>query len=209
MDFVSLFAGIGGFDAGLTRAGMTCVANVEKDQTCRSVLARHFPGVPQFDDVREFHAGSIAVRPGLICGGFPCQDLSVAGKRAGLAGKRSGLLHEFMRIVGEYAPAVVLIENVPGLLSSNGGRDMGVVVGRLADLGYGWAYRVLDAQWFALAQRRKRVFVVGCLGNVRRAAEILFERESLPWNPPPSREARTRVAAGLTSGSATDRKSVV
>lgn len=203
MEFASLFSGIEGFGLGLERSGMRCIAQVEKDASCRSVLARHFPDVQRFDDVREFNAGSIAVRPDLICGGFPCQDLSVAGKRAGLAGSRSGLWFEFKRCVADLLPQIVLIENVPGLLSSGRGRDFGIVVKGLADLGYGVGWRVLDAQWFGLAQRRKRVFVVGCLGNVRRAAEILFERESLPWDSPPSREARTRVAASLTSGTAT------
>jgi DNA (cytosine-5)-methyltransferase 1 len=107
-----------------------------------------------------------------------------------------------MRIVGEFTPAVVLIENVAGLLSSNEGRDMGTVVGRLGQLGYGWAYRVLDAQWFRVPQQRRRVFVVGCFGDCQRAAEILFERESLPWDSPPSREAGARVAATLSAGSA-------
>lgn len=124
-----------------------------------------------------------------------CQDLSVAGRGRGLAGERSGLFFEFMRIVQGLTPSWVLIENVPGLLSNDGGRAMGTVLGRLGQLGYGWAYRVLDAQWFGVAQRRRRVFIVGCLGDWRRAAEVLFERESLPWDSPPSREAGARVAA--------------
>ena len=136
----------------------------------------------------------------LICGGFPCQDLSVAGRRAGLAGERSGLFHEFMRITDEIAPTWVLIENVPGLLSSNDGRDMGTVTGTLADLGYGWAYRVLDAQYFGLAQHRKRVFIVGCLGDAGRAAQILFEPNCLPGHPAPRREAGERVTQSLTGG---------
>ncbi len=200
LTFGSLFAGIGGFDCGLDRAGLSCAFQVEKDTHCLSVLAKHWPDVPRFNDVSEFNATNLAVRPDWIVGGFPCQDLSVAGKRAGLAGKRSGLFHEFMRIVSEFTPAGVLIENVPGLLSSNGGRDMGVVVGAMADLGYGWCYRVLDAQYFGVAQRRRRVFIVGHLGGVRRAAEILFESESLPWHPAPRREARTRVAYAIAAG---------
>lgn len=203
MTFGSLFAGIGGFDCGLKRAGLECAFQVEKDTACLSVLAHHYPHTPRFADVKDFNRGSIAVRPDWIVGGFPCQDLSVAGRRAGLAGKRSGLFGEFARIVDEFRPRGVLVENVPGLLSSNGGQDMATVVGALGELGYGWAYRMLDAQWFGLAQRRKRVFIVGCLGSTRRAAEILFERESLPWDSSPSREEGKRVAAGLTSGTAT------
>lgn len=201
LTFGSLFAGIGGFDLGLESSGMSCVWQVEKDEQCRKALAARFPGASRFEDVRNVGANEL-VRPDLICGGFPCQDLSVAGKRAGLAGKRSGLFYEFMRIVEELAPSWVLIENVGGLLSSNGGRDMGAILGTLGQLGYGTAYRVLDAQWFGVPQRRRRVFIVGCFGDWRRAAEVLFESESLPWNPPPRRETGTRVAASLTRGSA-------
>jgi len=200
MTFGSLFSGIGGFDLGFERAGMECVWQVEINEQARRVLADHWPDVQRHDDVKTFNA-TIAVRPDLICGGFPCQDLSVAGKRAGLAGERSGLFYEFMRIVGEFAPEWVCIENVPGLLSSNGGRDMGAVLGTLGQLGYGWSYRVLDAQWFGVAQRRRRVFIVGCLGDGRRAAEVLFESDCLPWDSAPSREAGKRVAASLTRGS--------
>jgi DNA (cytosine-5)-methyltransferase 1 len=199
MRYGSLFSGIGGFDLGFDRAGMECVWQVEKNAQCREVLAKHWPQVPRHDDVTTFNA-TIAVRPELICGGFPCQDLSVAGKRAGLAGERSGLFYEFMRIVSEFAPEWVCIENVPGLLSSNGGRDMGAVLGTLGQLGYGWAYRVLDAQWFGVAQRRRRVFIIGCLGDGRRAAEVLFESDCLPWDSPPSREAGKRVAHCIAAG---------
>lgn len=112
------------------------------------------------------------------------------------------LFYEFVRLVGELAPRWVLIENVPGLLSSNGGRDMGAVLGTLANLGYGTAYRVLDAQWFGLAQQRRRLFVVGCAGaDWRRAAQVLFEPESLPWDSPPRREARAGVARCVVAGS--------
>lgn len=197
MKFISLFSGIGGFDLGLERAGMTCIAQVEKDAKAFSVLQRRWPKVKRFDDVSTFKK-TRGMRADLICGGFPCQDLSVAGKRAGLAGERSGLFFEFMRIVGDFAPAWVLIENVPGLLSSNKGRDMSTVVGSLAERGYGWAYRVLDTQYFGCAQRRERVFIVGNLGDARRAAEVLFESENLPWNPPPRREKREGVAGSLS-----------
>jgi len=197
MQFLSLFSGIGGFDLGLERAGMECACQVECDKHCNAVLARHWPDVERHSDVRTFEAAE-PVR--LICGGFPCQDLSVAGLRAGLAGKRSGLWHEFRRIIAAATPRWVLIENVPGLLSSQNGLDMGIVVWSLGQLGYGWAYRVLDAQWFGVPQRRRRVFIVGCLADRRRAVEVLFERESLPWDSPPSREARTGVAHCLARG---------
>jgi len=183
----SLFSGIGGLDLGLERAGMRVVWQVENNKSCQQVLSRHWPDVEKYNDIREVKPSTL-VQPDLICGGFPCQDLSVAGHRAGLAGERSGLFYEFIRIIDAISPRWVLIENVPGLLSSNGGRDMGTVIGALAECGYGWAYRVLDAQFFGVAQRRRRVFIVGCLGNTRRAAEVLFESESLPGNPPTRQE---------------------
>jgi DNA (cytosine-5)-methyltransferase 1 len=141
----------------------------------------------------------------LICGGFPCQDLSVAGRREGLAGERSGLFHEFMRIVGEIAPTWVLIENVPGLLSSNDGRDMATVVGTLAELGYGWSYRVLDSQYFGVAQRRRRVFIVGYLG-APCPPEILFEPESVRRHPRPSRTTGAGAAGSVVKGAAIGRE---
>jgi DNA (cytosine-5)-methyltransferase 1 len=199
MTFGSLFSGCGAFDLGLRRAGMSGVWQCEIDSRCRELLSTYWPDTPRHDDVRTFDAKEF-VRPDLIVGGFPCQDLSVAGRRAGLSGERSGLWWEYRRIISEFLPGWVLIENVPGLLSSNGGRDMGTIIGSLGELGYGFAYRVLDAQWFGVPQRRRRVFVVGCLGDWRRAAEVLFERDCLPWDSPPSRKARTRVAASLTAG---------
>jgi site-specific DNA-cytosine methylase len=110
----------------------------------------------------------------LLCGGFPCQDLSVAGQRAGLAGDRSGLFFEFARIIDAFRPRWVLVENVPGLLSSNGGRDFGVVLGTLADLGYGVGWRILDSRFFGVPQRRRRVFIVGARadGDPRAAADV-------------------------------------
>jgi DNA (cytosine-5)-methyltransferase 1 len=190
----SLFSGIEGIGLGLEQAGHEIVWQCEQDEACRRVLGRHFPTVPCYEDVKEI---SGAPRVDVLCGGFPCQDVSVAGRRAGLAGERSGLFFEFMRLVGELAPSWVLIENVPGLLSSGGGRDMGTVLGTLADLGYGWAYRVLDAQFFGVAQRRRRVFIVGCAGDAARAAQVLFEPESCSGDSPPGREAGTRTAGDV------------
>lgn len=130
MRFVSLFSGIGGFDLGFERAGMTCLAQVEIDANARAVLARHFPTVQQFEDVRHVGRHNLPACD-VLCGGFPCQDLSVAGDRAGLAGERSGLYFEFQRIIMELRPTYVVIENVPGLFSSNDGRDFAIVLGGL------------------------------------------------------------------------------
>lgn len=191
----SLFTGIGGFDLGLERAGVEVAWQCEIDPHARAVLAKHWPGVPCYDDVRGITAGAVAPVD-LICGGFPCQDVSVAGRRAGLAGERSGLWFEFHRVLAELKPPWVVIENVPGLLSSNGGRDMGTVLGGLGDLGYRWAYGVLDAQWFGVAQRRRRVFVVGHLGD-GRAAEVLPLPDGMCGNPPARATAGEEVAGTL------------
>lgn len=195
--FGSLFAGIGGFDLGLELAGWQCAWQVEADAACRSVLRRHFPGVPIYEDVRE--VGSDLEPVDLVCGGFPCQDVSVAGRRAGLAGARSGLWWEFHRVLAALAPRWVLVENVAGLLSSNGGRDMGAILGGLAELGYVGCYRVLDSQYFGVAQRRRRVFVVGHLGT-EPLPEVLALADGVSGHPPPSREAGARVGATLTRG---------
>lgn len=203
--FLSLFAGAGGFDLGLEAAGWECVGQVEIDPQARAVLRHRWPHVPKLEDVRhvgaaQFVRGSID----LICGGFPCQDLSVAGRRKGLAGARSGLFYECMRIVDELAPRWVLLENVPGLLSSNGGRDMGAVLGTLGELGYGYAYRVLDLQHFGVPQRRRRVFIVACAGGVC-PPEVLFEPESVYGDPAPRGEAGEGSPRGAAEGAAAAR----
>jgi DNA (cytosine-5)-methyltransferase 1 len=198
----SLFSGIGGFDLGFDQAGLICAWQVERDKAARSVLKTRWPNVLKYEDVRD--VGKRNLEPvDLVCGGFPCQDLSIAGRREGLAGERSGLWFEFRRIIAELKPQWVIIENVPGLLSSNGGRDMGAIVGALAELRYWWAYRVFDAQYFGVPQRRRRVFIVGCLAK-GCAQEVLFERQSSPWDSPPSRkegaELAKDVAATIRSG---------
>lgn len=185
MTAVSLFAGVGGFDLALERAGVTVAASVEIDKHARSVLEKRFPNTKLFNDVCEVtgndlrSAGFIPDR-GIIVGGFPCQDLSVAGKRAGLDGARSGLYWEIVRLVEETQPEWIVLENVPGLLSSQRGADMGAVIGALADRGYGVGWRVLDAQYFGVPQRRRRVFIVARrAGNLASVAKVLFERKSL------------------------------
>ena len=183
MTGVSLFAGIGGFDLAMQRQGVRVVVSVEIDKNCNKVLAEHFPNTKQFNDITEvkgsdlIEAGFTPDR-GIITGGFPCQDLSVAGKRAGLAGARSGLFWEAARIVEETQSNWFIIENVPGLLTSNSGADFGVVIGTMADLGYGVAWRVLDAQYFGVPQRRRRVFIVGKRDpNSTSAGEVLFKSQ--------------------------------
>ena len=182
---VSLFAGVGGFDLALERNGVKVVAAVEIDKHARGVLERRFPDTTLFEDVTEvtgdqLRAAGFVPERGIITGGFPCQDLSVAGKRAGLEGGRSGLFWHIVRLAKELQPKWLILENVPGLLSSNGGQDMGTVLGALGECGYGFAYRVLDAQYFGVPQRRRRVFIVGCLGDTGGApAEVLALSEGV------------------------------
>ena len=167
---VSLFAGVGGFDLALERAGVKVVASVEWDKKAQEVLRRHFPDSTIFGDIsgvtgEQLIAAGFEPRNGIITGGFPCQDLSVAGKRAGLGGSRSGLFWEICRLLDETRAQNFILENVPGLLSSNQGADMAVVLEALVERGYRIAYRVLDAQHFGVPQRRRRVFIVGSLGE--------------------------------------------
>jgi DNA (cytosine-5)-methyltransferase 1 len=203
---VSLFAGIGGFDLAMERNGVEVVANVEIDKACQKVLARHFPNVKQFSDITDvkgsdlIEAGFDPSR-GIITGGFPCQDLSVAGKRAGLAGERSGLFWEIARLVDETQTEYFIIENVPGLLSSNKGKDFGVVIGTMADIGYSLAWRVLDAQYFGVPQRRRRVFIVGRRSTSNGVAEILFKSEGLRRNTTQSKPKGQDTTTSTTRSS--------
>ena len=163
MNVGSLFAGIGGFDLGLERAGMRVSWQVELDPYCRAVLARHFPQAVRFEDVREVGAGTLEPVD-LICGGFPCQDLSPAGRGAGLDGARSGLWGEFARIVRELRPRYVVVENVPALLTGKGKRwdraPVGRVLGDLAEAGYDAEWACLSAREFGAPHLRKRVWLV-------------------------------------------------
>ena len=199
MRFISLFAGIGGFDLGFERAGMTCVAQCEIDPHARAVLAHHWPNVEKIEDVTTFKAKRFRGAIDVVCGGFPCQDLSVAGRRAGLAGDRSGLWWQFHRIVREVRPRFVVAENVPGLFSSNQRRDVFAVIDSLVQLDYRVAVRVLDAQYCGLAQRRARVFIAGSLGD-GSCAEVLFDSASVGGRTPPGSASRQDVAGTLGGG---------
>jgi DNA (cytosine-5)-methyltransferase 1 len=136
----------------------------------------------------------------LLVGGTPCQSYSVAGLRKGISDPRGSLMLTYLAMAEQFKPKWIVWENVPGVLSSNGGRDFGTFLGALGKIGYGFSYRMLDAQFFGVPQRRRRVFVVGYLGDWRRAASVLFEPESMSGNPPPSREAGQRVAPTVTVG---------
>jgi len=164
-----------------------------------AVLHHHYPNVPNRGDMTKFKEWENEPID-LLVGGTPCQSFSVAGLRKGLDDPRGNLMLTYLAIASRYKPRWVVWENVPGVLSSNNGRDFGTFLGALGQLGYGFAYRVLDAQYFGVAQRRRRVFVVGYLGNWQRAAAVLFERESLSGHPAPRRQEGEKVAATITRG---------
>lgn len=199
MTFLSICSGIEAATVAWTPLRWRCLAVAEIDKFCCALLNHYYPKVPNLGDINEFKKWPDS-RVGVLVGGTPCQDFSVAGQRAGMDGDRGQLTLRFLDIVGRYSPAWIVWENVPGVLSSDGRRAFGAFLGRLAKLGYGFAYRVLDAQYAGLAQRRERVFVVGCTrGQWQRAAAVLFDAPRLCWNPAPSREAGKRIAPTVES----------
>lgn len=222
MTYATLCSGIEGFGLGFDRAGMQCVYQCEIDAHCRKVLERHYPGIERGTDINDDEVAEALVRhrPNVLAFGSPCQDLSIAGKGRGLAGQRSGLFFRCVELAFICEAGGVVWENVPGALSSNGGADFASVLEaftgfRPAVPDRGWrntgfcigplysvAWAVLDSQWFGVPQRRRRVFVVGSLGDRSGPYRILSLAESLPWDSPPRREAGARVAASLTAGTA-------
>ena len=199
MKFLSQCSGIEAASVAWNPIGWEAVGFSEIEPFPCAVLKHHYPEVPNFGDMTKFMEWPDATID-VLCGGTPCQSFSVAGLRKGLDDPRGNLMLTFLATAKRYRPRWLVWENVPGVLSSNGGRDFGTFLGGLAECGYGFAYRVLDAQYFGLAQRRKRVFVVGYLGDWRRAAAVLFEQHSLQGHPAPSREARKRIAPTVTNG---------
>lgn len=204
MNHVSLFAGIGGTDLAFERAGVPTTAAVEIDPSCRRLLQARFPTTELYEDVREVTGRELrgADGPvGVLSGGWPCQDVSVAGRRAGLAGERSGLFSEFARLADECGARWVVGENVPGLLTSNGGRDLAYVLDTLVELGYCVAFRTLDARYFGVPQRRRRLVIVGRLGDEWRApGEVLALQEGVRGDPPARAAPWTDVAALTANG---------
>jgi DNA (cytosine-5)-methyltransferase 1 len=203
MRFLSVCSGIEAASVAWNPLGWKAAAFAEIEPFPCAVLAHHYPTVPNWGDMTKYKDWP-DVSIDLLCGGTPCQSFSNAGLRAGLDDPRGQLMLTFGAIAARYRPRWLVWENVPGVLSSNGGRDFGALLGLLGFLGYGFAYRVLDAQYVrvdghrrAVPQRRNRVFVVGCLGDWRSAAAVLLERESLRGDPAPRREAGARVAGAV------------
>jgi DNA (cytosine-5)-methyltransferase 1 len=197
LTFGSLFSGVGGIDLAFERAGFKVMYQCEIDKAARGVLAYHWPDVPRYEDVCDVNGRDLPAVD-VIAFGSPCQDLSVAGARAGLEGQRSGLFFEAIRILAERKPTFALWENVPGAFSANSGRDFLAVLNAFRGIGArDIAWRTLDARYFGLAQRRRRVFLVADFRG-ERAAQILFESESGGWYPAP----RRTTGEGLTPTSA-------
>ena len=171
----------------------------EIEQFPSAVLNHHYPNIPNMGDMTNYKDWNNASID-LLVGGTPCQSFSVAGLRKGLDDPRGNLMLTYLAIAEQYRAKWLVWENVPGVLSSNGGKDFGAFLGALGQLGYGFAYRVLDAQYFGVPQRRKRVFVVGCLGDWRSAAAVLFESHSLQGHSAPSRKKGEKVAPAITTG---------
>jgi DNA (cytosine-5)-methyltransferase 1 len=221
MKVLSLFSGVGGFDMGLENAGMETVFQCEWDKHANSILHRHWPDVPKWDDVSTLtgkHILANAPEVDVVAWGSPCQDLSVAGKRAGLEGGRSGLFHEGIRIIkelqeetnGQY-PRISIWENVVGALNSNGGADFGIILDEMAQAGalvIEWA--VLDAQYFGVPQRRRRVFVIAIFDPVlaeRSPSPLLPVAESLPGHlakSKPKRQSPTNKTSESIGASSSD-----
>ena len=180
MRYVSLFAGIEAASQAWHHMGWEPMAFADIDAFPSAVLAHHYPDVPNLGNVEGVDWSEYRGKAEVVVGGSPCQSFSVAGRRLGMDDPRGNLALEFIRAVAEIQPTWFVFENVPGLLSSDEGRDFGIFLGEVAKIGYGFAYRVLDSQFFGVPQRRRRVFVVGHIGgDWRSAASVLFERESL------------------------------
>ena len=203
MKYLSVCSGIEAATSAWHPLGWTPAAFCEIEAFPSAVLAHHYPTVPNYGDFTRLIDAAHPIRAAgvdLLVGGTPCQAFSVAGLRRGLADARGGLTLEFVRLAQALRPRWIVWENVPGVLSQDDGRAFGAFLGALGELGYGWAYRVLDAQWFGVAQRRRRVFVVACAGGrSERAAAVLFELEGVRRDPPTRGEAGQRPAPTLAA----------
>lgn len=196
----SFFAGIGGFDLGLERAGMKVVFQCEINAFSQRVLRSRWPMVKLHGDISDLNPQDIP-RADVWTGGFPCQDVSLAnqGKRKGLQGERSGLFYAFAELVKAGKPSWIILENVPGLLNSHSGEDFQTILSRLDELGYGVSWRVFDAKNFGTPQRRRRVYIVASLGSLS-SAEVLFEQGSIAEVAKAGKNKKLPVAEGIDQG---------
>jgi DNA (cytosine-5)-methyltransferase 1 len=199
MNYLSVCSGIEAATVAWHQMGWKPVGFSEIEKFPSEVLAHHYPNIPNLGDMTKYKDWNLNDTVGLLVGGTPCQSFSVAGLRKGLEDPRGNLALTYVGILDKFRPKWAIWENVPGVLSSNKGRDFGAFLGALVELGYGWSYRVLDAQYFGVAQRRRRVFVVCHLGDWKPAAKVLFESESLFRNPKKSGIKGKEIAATITA----------
>jgi DNA (cytosine-5)-methyltransferase 1 len=195
MNYLSVCSGIEAASCAWEHLNWNPIGFSEIEKFPARVLEHHYPNVTNFGDMTNYKEWNINGTVGLLVGGTPCQSFSVAGLREGLKDPRGNLMLTYVGILDHFRPKWFVWENVPGVLSSNEGRDFGSLLGAVADIGYGFAYRVLDAQYFGVAQRRRRVFVVGNLGDWRGPAKVLFESGCLSRDSPPSREKRKEITS--------------
>jgi DNA (cytosine-5)-methyltransferase 1 len=208
MNYLSVCSGIEAASAAWHDLKWNPVGFSEIERFPSQVLAHHYPNVPNLGDMTKYKEWEIdPIR--LLVGGTPCQSFSVAGLRKGLEDPRGNLALTYVGILDKFRPKWFIWENVQGVLSSGGGRDFGAFLGAVAELGYGFAYRVLDAQYFGVPQRRRRVFVVGCSSGWELASKVLFESESLRRDTPPSRETREEPSSFFESSLAQYRQAPV
>lgn len=195
MKFLSICSGIEAASVAWHDLGFDCVGVSEIDKFPSEVLKYHYPHIPNLGDMTKFKEWNDDLAFDLLVGGTPCQSFSVAGLRKGMDDPRGNLALTYVAIAEKYKPRWFVWENVPGVLSSNGGKDFSSFLTAMAEIGYGICYRVLDAQFFGVPQRRRRVFVVGYLGDWRPATAVLFEPSSVFGNTPKGRKARKETAA--------------
>jgi DNA (cytosine-5)-methyltransferase 1 len=195
MRYLSVCSGIEAASVAWEPLGWQPAGFAEIETFPAEVLSHHYPGVRNYGDMTKYKEWSNVGSVDILVGGTPCQSFSVAGFRGGLKDPRGNLMLTYGAIADHFKPTWLVWENVPGVLSSNRGRDFGVFLGMLAELGYGFAYRILDAQYYGVAQRRRRVFVISHLGDWRAAAAVLFESASLCGHTPPSRKKGQGFAA--------------
>jgi DNA (cytosine-5)-methyltransferase 1 len=201
MNYLSVCSGVEAASVAWKGLGWNPLGFSEIEKFPSEVLQHHYPNVPNLGDMNNYKEWNFGKRSvDLVVGGTPCQSFSVAGLRKGMEDPRGNLALTFCAILDKFRPKWFVWENVPGVLSSNKGRDFGSFLGAVAELGYGASYRVLDAQNFGVPQRRRRVFVVGHLGDWKPTAEVLFESESLRWHPKKSKKAREDSTGYIEGG---------
>ena len=199
MKYLSVCSGVEAATVAWHPLGWDPIGYAEIETFPSAVLSHHYPKVPNLGDITKYKEWNTNGTVELLVGGTPCQAFSVAGLRKGLEDPRGNLTLVYTGILDRFKPKWFVWENVPGVLSSSGGRDFGSFLGAVAELGYGFSYRVLDAQYFGVPQRRRRVFVVGCLGDWVSASKVLFEPDCLSRNTEESRKTRERTSSHASS----------